>query len=43
VSLGPGRYEYKLLVDGRWVADPLNPKKVLNELGSMNSVAEIEN
>jgi chromosome partitioning protein len=42
VPLPPGRYEYKLVVDGRWVVDPLNPNKVVNEVGSMNSVAEIE-
>ena len=40
--LGPGRYEYKLIVDGRWVVDPLNPLRVANDSGSENSVLEIE-
>jgi len=28
VSLGPGPHEYKFVVDGNWVADPLNPVTV---------------
>ena len=39
--LQPGRYEYKLIVDGKWVVDPLNPRKVANDAGSENSVLEI--
>ena len=42
IPLGPGRYEYKLVVKGRWIADPLNPRKVPNQVGSINSVLEIE-
>jgi chromosome partitioning protein len=42
VPLRPGRYEYKLVVDGQWVVDPLNPQKVANDVGTMNSVLEIE-
>jgi chromosome partitioning protein len=41
VALEPGRYEYKLVVDGRWIADPLNPTRVPNDAGSMNSVLEV--
>lgn len=41
VPLPPGRYEYKLVVDGRWVADPLNPDRVPNDAGSLNSVLEV--
>jgi chromosome partitioning protein len=41
VPLPPGRYEYKLVVDGRWVSDPLNPEAVPNDAGSTNSVVEI--
>jgi chromosome partitioning protein len=40
--LRPGRYEYKLVVDGQWVVDPLNPKRVGNDVGSMNSVLEVD-
>jgi chromosome partitioning protein len=39
--LRPGRHEYKLIVDGRWVVDPLNPKRVPNDAGTENSVLEI--
>ena len=39
--LRPGRYEYKLIVDGKWLADPLNPNRVPNDTGSMNSVLEV--
>jgi len=42
VPLKPGRYEYRLVVDGRWQPDPLNPKRVPNNMGSMNSVLEVE-
>jgi len=41
IPLGPGRYEYKLVVDGRWVSDPLNTQSVPNDAGSTNSVVEI--
>ena len=38
LTLAPGRYEYKFVVDGTWVADPTCPDWVPNELGSLNSV-----
>jgi chromosome partitioning protein len=41
IPLRPGRYEYKLVIDGRWQPDPLNPKQVANGIGSVNSVLEI--
>ncbi|MGD1086260.1 MAG: glycogen-binding domain-containing protein [Verrucomicrobiota bacterium] len=41
VSLPPGRYEYKFLVDGKWTADPRSPQEVVNAFGSTNSVAEV--
>jgi glucoamylase len=31
------RIEYKLIVDGRWITDPLNPNKVDNGVGGENS------
>lgn len=40
IPLAPGRYEYKLVIDGRWMPDPLNPKQVANGIGSVNSVLE---
>lgn len=37
--LGPGRYEYKFVVDGRyWIPDPRNPNKVPDGLDGLNSV-----
>ncbi|HEX9960797.1 MAG TPA: glycoside hydrolase family 15 protein, partial [Pyrinomonadaceae bacterium] len=32
------KFEYKLIVDGRWIADPLNPHKIDNGVGSENSI-----
>ncbi len=34
----PARVEYKLIVDGKWILDPLNPNKVDNGVGGENSV-----
>jgi serine protease AprX len=40
---GPGRYEYKFLVDGqRWVEDPNNGMKSPDIYGGLNSVFEIQ-
>ena len=38
IPLAPGRYEYKFVIDGTWVADPACPDWVPNEHGSFNSV-----
>ncbi len=38
IPLAAGRYEYKFVVDGIWVADPNCPDWVPNEHGSLNSV-----
>jgi serine protease AprX len=38
----PGRYEYKLLLDGlRWLDDPGNPRKTPDGLGGLNSVLNV--
>lgn len=39
--LPPGQYEYKFIVDGSWISDPLNPRAKWNEHGSLNSVIDI--
>lgn len=39
VSLAPGTYEYKFLVDGQWVADPDHTARKPNSFGTENSVA----
>lgn len=36
VSLPPGTYEYKFIVDGEWVEDP-HAEAVTNRLGTRNS------
>lgn len=38
LSLPPGRYEYRLVVDGQWICDPAAAEKVTNPHGSHNSV-----
>jgi 1,4-alpha-glucan branching enzyme len=38
LSLPPGRYEYQLVVDGKWVCDPTATEKVPNPFGGCNSV-----
>ena len=40
-QLVPGRYEYKLLVDGMEITDPDNPETVDNGMGSANSVLRV--
>lgn len=41
VDLVPGRYQYKFLVDGEWVPDPLAGENVWNQHGTLNSVVEV--
>ncbi|MFT5129627.1 MAG: 1,4-alpha-glucan branching enzyme [Rhodothermales bacterium] len=41
LQLRPGRYEYKFVVDGAWLADVENEEWCLNEFGSLNSVCEV--
>lgn len=42
IFMKPGRYEYKFMVDGNWLIDPLNINKAWNTYGSENSVIEIK-
>ena len=39
LSLKPGRYEYKFVVDGEWMPDHQAPAEALNSFGTVNSVA----
>lgn len=41
LTLAPGRYEYKFVVDGEWRHDPESTERVVNWLGSFNSVLEV--
>lgn len=40
VNLAPGRHEYKFVVDGAWINDPV-AAAVSNSYGSQNSVIEV--
>jgi hypothetical protein len=41
LALPPGRYEYRLVVDGEWIPDPLAEDYVQNAFGGINSVLTI--
>ena len=41
ISLRPGSYQYKYLVDGRWIADPSNDKTVDDRFGGTNSMINV--
>ena len=38
LALPPGRYEYRIIVDGRWTGDLAAAEQVSNAYGSLNSV-----
>ncbi len=42
VSLAPGRYEYKFVVDGEWVADAEAGEQTANPYGTQNSVVVVQ-
>ncbi|MFN3168552.1 MAG: AAA family ATPase [Phycisphaeraceae bacterium] len=41
VDIPPGRYRYRLVIDGQWVKDPHNPVTETNPFGELNSVLEV--
>jgi 1,4-alpha-glucan branching enzyme len=41
ISLPPGRYEYRLLVDGQWQDDPQCSLRQPNQFGGENCVCEV--
>jgi hypothetical protein len=41
LKLPPGRYEYRLLVDGEWRDDPNARQSVPNAFGTQNGVLEV--
>ena len=41
VWLGPGRYEYRFFVDGRWRDDPAAAERTANEFGTENDVLHV--
>jgi 1,4-alpha-glucan branching enzyme len=42
-ALTPGTYEYCLVVDGRWIPDPLAKETVPNPFGGRNSILKVAN
>lgn len=40
--LKPGRYEYRLVVDGHWQDDPMAARFVANAFGGLNCVVEVK-
>jgi chromosome partitioning protein len=41
MNLSPGKYQYRLVVDGHWQQDPYNDNSILNPYGEFNSVLEV--
>ena len=42
LQLPPGTYQYKFVIDGtRWEDDADNPKRIVNEFGTSNSILEV--
>jgi chromosome partitioning protein len=41
LPLSPGRYRYRLVVDGRWQADPHNMYSEPNPYGELDSIVEV--
>lgn len=41
LSLPPGRYEYRFVVDGQWRDDPTASDKVVNPFGTSNAVLNV--
>lgn len=41
VPLAPGRYRYRVVINGRWLADPYNPITEPNPFGDRDSIVEV--
>ncbi|MGO9246113.1 MAG: protein kinase domain-containing protein [Verrucomicrobiia bacterium] len=41
MQLAAGHYQYKFIVDGKWITDPENPTQVPDPYGNYNSVVDI--
>jgi len=41
LQLAAGKYQYKIIVDGKWITDPENPTKVPDPYDNFNSVVDI--
>lgn len=41
LSLPAGEYEYKFMVDGQWVEDPMNERVRPNDFGTHNNIFNV--
>ncbi|MEM1446285.1 MAG: AAA family ATPase [Planctomycetota bacterium] len=41
VKLPPGKYRYRLVIDGQWIQDPHNPRTETNPFGELNNVVDV--
>ena len=41
ITLSPGKYEYKYLVDGQWQNDPENDQMVPNSYSTLNNILTV--
>lgn len=41
LSLNPGAYAYRIVVDEKWILDPSNPDSVSNNMGGYNSFIQL--
>src|SRR5437762_589984 len=42
LPLAPGRYRYRLVVDGQWMTDPNNKYVEANQFGELNNVVDVD-
>lgn len=42
LALAPGKYRYRIVVDGQWQQDPYNEQVEMNPFGEFNSVLEVK-
>jgi 1,4-alpha-glucan branching enzyme len=42
LQLYPGTYEYKFMVDGKWINDPQNDEECINCFGSRNNILHVQ-
>lgn len=41
LKIPPGAYQYRVIIDGEWQEDPVNPVRVPNDLGGTNSLLRV--
>ena len=41
LTLNPGKYRYRFVIDGSWTEDAKNPLKEVNPFGTLDSFVEV--